>query len=275
MIRMMGKCAVCSLFFLFCAGSAIAGQRILIPEGVYYHRFASSVDNLEATWINPAGLGQSKDIKLQYIGVLGEGGLNKKWGYNIVGDGVGIGYRGLTDLSGERYDEYIFAVGAGLAQKFYWGLSYRHIKNGPTIYNKRHLWNIGLLLQSGYRFSMAAVFSNLNRGRIEGERTDIEQLYSFSYKPNGNKITFSMEITLSSGQNLSKANYNYGAEINAWRGLAVYGNIRDNNSFEIGFVLNLRKYFIGSQSRFNSDGSYSDSPTFVGYNTGLQHSFIP
>ncbi len=101
---MIKPCIIHSLLFLFCVGAAFGGDRIVIPDDVYYHRFASSVSNLEATWINPAGLGQSKDIKAQYIGVLGVGGLNKKWGYNVVGDGIGIGYRGFDDFSGQKFD---------------------------------------------------------------------------------------------------------------------------------------------------------------------------
>jgi hypothetical protein len=212
---------------------------------------------------------------VQYIGVLGVGTLNKNWGYNLVGDGVGFGYRSFINTSGEEYNEYIFGAGAGLGYKLYWGVSYRYIKNAPSFYNKKHFWNIGLLYQSSYKFAMAALFSNLNRSRVNGERTDIEQLYSFSYRPFAERIILSMEIALSTGQNLSKADYNYGVEIKTWRGLNIYGNLRDNNSFEIGFVINLRQYFIGSQSRFDRDGRYRSTPAYVGYNTGLQHSFIP
>jgi hypothetical protein len=257
------------------AGSIRAGERLFIPDNVYYHRFASSADNLEATWINPAGLGISRDIKIQYIGVMGVGALNENWGFNLVGDGVGIGYRSFHYISNEKYREYIFAAGAGFASEYYWGFSYRYVKDGPTIYNKRHFWSLGILYRAGYKLGIGVVLSNLNRGRVDGKRTDIEQLYSFSYRPGNPKITFSMEIALSTGQDLSKANYNYGVEINAYRGVNIYGNVRDNNSFEIGITVNLRKYIVGGQSKFDTDGKYRSTPVFVGYNTGLQHSFIP
>jgi hypothetical protein len=267
-------CFISGLLFLFCLGTALGGDRIFLPDDVYYHRFASSVSSLEATWINPAGLGQSRVIKAQYIGVVGVGGIREKWGYNMVGDGIGIGYRGIDDSSGQKYDEYIFAFGAGLQRRFYWGLSYRYIKNGPTFYNKRHFWNIGFLIESSRIFSMAALFSNLNRGRIDGERTDIEQLYSFSYKPSGEKIILSIEIALSAGQNLSKADYNYGVDIIPIRGVTLYGYFHDNSSYEIGFRVNLRKYFIGAQPSFDGNGSHSGTPFYVGYNTGRQSSLI-
>jgi len=264
-----------SLFLIFGICSALASERIFVPDDVYYFRFASSVNSLEATWINPAALGLSHNIKVQYIGEMGVGALNKNWGYNLVGDGVGLAYRSMDNFMGEEYNEYIFGAGAGVGYKTYWGFSYRYIKSGPSIYNRRHFWNLGILYRPGNNYKIGIVFSNLNRGRVNGERTDFEQLYSLSYKPARSKITFSIDIALSSGQNLSKAGYNYGVEINAYRGLDIYGNIRDDNSFEIGFVLNLMKYFVGGQTRFDNNGIYRSTPVFVGYNTGLQHSFIP
>jgi hypothetical protein len=274
MIVRLKQIFLCGLIIILTAGSVWAGERIFIPDNVFYHRFASTPDNLEATWTNPAGLGLSRDIRVQYIGVMGVGALDDNWGFNVVGDGVGMGYRSFHYLMGEQYREYIFAAGAGFANEYYWGVSYRYVKEGPSIYNKRHFWTVGVLYRAGYKFSMGAVYSNLNRGKVDGKRTDIEQLYSFTYRPGNPNIAFSVEVALSTGQNLSQADYNYGVEINAYRGVNVYGNLRDNNSFEIGITVNLKKYVVGGQSKFDTDGAYRSMPVFVGYDTGLQHSIV-
>jgi len=269
-------CIFFILLFLISGMNTVNGaERISLPEGVHYHRFASSISSPEAIWVNPAILGESRDINLQYIGELGVGRLNKNWGYNIVGDGISIGFRHIDNIESEKYDEYTFACGAGIGPKFLLGASYRYVKNGSATYNKKHFWNLGILIKPSPRLNIATLFSNLNRSRIDGKRSDIEQLYSFSYKSFSEKIVLSVEIALSTGQNLSRADYNYGVEITPIRGLTLYGNLRDNDSFEAGFRINLRKYFVGCQSRFDSNGSYIGAPSFVGYNSGLQHSIIP
>jgi hypothetical protein len=165
MIEKLERIILYSLLPFIFVGLARAGDRIFVPDNVYYHRFASSADNLEATWINPAGLGLSRDIKFQYIGVMGVGALNDNWGFNLVGDGVGFGYRSFHYISNVKYREYIFAAGAGFANEYYWGFSYRYVKNGPSIYNKRHFWNVGILYRAGYKLGIGVVLSNLNRGR--------------------------------------------------------------------------------------------------------------
>lgn len=250
-----------------------AGERIPIPDGVYYHRFISSVDGPEAIWVNPALLGKYKTVTINYIAEIYESKLSENWGINITGDGIGIGYRRLDDFMGKRYDEYLFASGIQLGTIFYGGTSYRYIKNGADLYNRRHFWNIGLFFGTGTKFNYAAVFSNLNRGRVDGERTDVEQVYAISYQPSG-EIILSAELSLSTGQNLSQAKYNYGLEILPYQGVTVYANMYSGDGFEIGVRINVLKYFIGGQSRYGKDNDHAGTSLFGGYVFGRQDSII-
>lgn len=260
---------------IFLSSNLLGADRIAIPDGIYYHRFASSISGPEASWANPAGLGYSKKIEVQYLAEFREGELTKDWGLNITGDGLGISYRHLNDFKGGEYNEYIFSMGAQFGHGLFWGCSYRYIKNGAGIYNRRHSWNLGFLLMRSPRVSYGMLFSNLNRGRINGKRTDIEQLYSISYSLFDNTMLFSTEITLSTGQSLSGAEYNYGVDLFPMKGVMLYGNLQNHKGFEIGLRINLAKYFVGGQSRFDDNNAHCGTSLFAGFVSGDQPSVIP
>lgn len=251
--------------FLALTGSVEAVHRIPIPEGVQSYRFASAVDGPEAAWINPAALGQYQDFIIQYIGEYFDGGFSENWGYVISDRGAGIAYRKLDGFLGKDYLEYIFAGGAGVCRQGYIGGSYRYIKDGAGIYDKRHFWNVGLLFCRNPQWSLAAVFSNLNRGRVDDARTDIEQVYSVTYRQMHNRLRLSLAISLSTGQSMSSADYMYGAEFALNPKVTLYGNIDDDGDFAIGARVNLLRYTLGGQTRFDHDGNHLGSPLSISF----------
>ncbi len=263
------------LIFVVFALPSFANDRIFLPDGVFYHRFVSSASGPEAVWTNPAFLGQFRIINTEYLGEYYQGRFLNNWGTVVSGDGLGISYRHLEDFKGSPYDEYTFALGAELRPGMSWGGSYRYIKNGPTIYNRRHFWNIGLMVNSSPKLTLGLLISNLNRGRIEGSRTDIEQVYSLTYTLLRDKISVSTDISLSSGQSLYGAAWNYGVEVMAARGIRIFANIADSREFQIGFKMNIDKYFVGDQSRYGSTGRHVGTVTYAGYIAQSQPSIFP
>jgi hypothetical protein len=253
--------------------SVYGGERLLPPDGLHYHRFASSVYGPEAVWINPAGLGDYKKISGQYMLEIKDGKLSKSWAACVTGDGIGISYRRLRDFMGGRLDEYIFGAGLAVTASIYTGISYRYISNGPSFYNNRHFWNLGLLIRPNPRFAYAIVLSNLNRGRIDGERTDFEQAYSFSFQTKDGRLVFSTEILLSAGQNLSDAVYNYGLDIFPRPDLSIYANLMSSDGFEIGLRWNLTRYFIGGQARYDDDREHLGTTFWGGYRSPRKSRF--
>jgi len=266
------------LFLIFSAcliaSSSLAGERLVLPEGVYYHRVASLTYGPEATWINPAGLGMYTPLSTQLIGEYYNNKFAKNWGINITGDGIGISSRHLRDIEGEKYVEYTFAAGKMLGRGFYAGGSYVYVEDGPDSFRKKHTWNLGFILRQNPSYSLGAVFRNLNRSRIDGVRSDIEQLYSLSYTIVPRILTFTIESSLSTGQDLSDASYNYSIYLIPMRGTSVYAGIDNNDNFEIGCRVNLTNYFIGFQGR-NRQGDHNDATSFYfGVAQGPQESLI-
>ncbi|MCP4705647.1 MAG: hypothetical protein GY865_13690 [candidate division Zixibacteria bacterium] len=135
------------------------------------------------------------------------------------------------------------------------GASYRYIKSGFGYFHKRHFWNIGFIYSNHPQFTLGAVFSNLNRGEVDGEKSDIEQIYSVSYKTTNNKFTISIETALSSKQSLSHAKYNYGISWQVKPNLNIFANYNNDKYYQIGVKLDLKDYFFGTQSRGDADNN--------------------
>ena len=197
---------------LLSAANLFGGVRINEPGAVYYHRFASAVSGPEAIWINPAGLGLNKKFNMQYIATFYDGDFTSDWGTAMSGDGIGISYRSVENFVGGKYEEYIYGVGIWVGNGLFAGGSYRYIKRGFDYLNKRHFWNIGLIYTNHPQFILAAVYSNLNRSEVNGEKSDLKQLYSLSYNTIDKKLSASIEMSIFSGLSLSGAKYNYGVD---------------------------------------------------------------
>jgi hypothetical protein len=215
-------------------------------------------------WINPAALAVDKTIYFLYAAMYSDGSLSDDWGMSITGDGIGISYRALDDFSGGKYREYIFGAGSELWHGIYWGGSYRYIKGGPDFYNKRHFWNFGFYISQGRSFNVGAVFSNLNRGRVDGLRSLIEQIYSISYKTAENRFILSIEMSRTSKQSLSDADYYYGLDYFPSPKLSIYAGLDGERNYQIGFRIYFGKYFAGGQGYRNSNTNNFDAILYSG-----------
>ena len=261
------------VLFLLLVSNAYSGERIIIPSGLFYYQPAASVFGLEAIWINPAGLARYKTNSAQLMFDYTDERFAKSWGTASTGDKLGFAYRYLYNLGEQNSKEYTFASGAPIGS-FNFGLSYQYFKDGPGIYDNRHFWNLGFLGNFVGKFNWAAVFYNINKSQLNNEDTEIEQRFSLSYRPYGNKLTFSVDMFLSTGTRLSDANYVYHAEYRPTPGLIVDGYVNSDRDFQIGFKANLLQYFIGDKSKFNKHGHGQGSTIFIGSTSLRQPSLI-
>lgn len=256
------------------ATSTVRSERIEIPGGVFYYQPAASVFGSEATWVNPAALARYRVLGFQFMADYYDGDYAKSWGSAVSREALSIAYRTLHNREGDDYKEYILAGSAPVGRQFSFGASYRYFTDGPGIFNNRHFWNFGFLYQPDKRFSWAAVFSNLNRGKIDGVRTETEQRYSFAYRPLRNEITLAVDMFLSTKTRLSNADFVYQVEVTPIKGLYLNAFIDDDRNFEIGARANLLQYFVGSRRRSDRDGNHLGSTVFAGATSSRQPSII-
>ena len=239
-------------------------ERIPIPGGVFYYQPASTVFGAEAAWVNPAGLGRFNSPSAQTMVDYANDDLAKSWGWVSGAEQMALAWRKLEDSQGD-FKEWVLAGALPVGSSNMLGFSYRHFSDGPGIYNNRHFWNAGLLSQGHGPLTLGAVFSNLNRGKVDGERTEIEMRLSAGYRPWGEKLTVAADAFLSTGTRFSNADWVYHAEYTPIQGLFINGLYDSDDNFQVGFRVNFDRSFFGSKSGFNKDSDHRGTTAFVGF----------
>ncbi len=238
---------------------------ILLPEDVFYHRPAASVASPEAAWVNPAALVHDTSAGLEYLGQFQRHKFLKSWGFVGTGNGLAVAYRHIDNFLGGPYNEYTFAAATNISNGLSWGGSYLYIKEGAGIYYRRHFWNIALQFRHPEALSLAAVFSNINRSRLAGQKSAIEQRYSASYPIMKNQVLISVDLLTVAGEKLADALYSYSLEFIPVRGGMVYTGVDDHENYRVGFRFDQGDYFYGFQSRFNAEAGHVASSIYIGY----------
>ena len=229
-----------------------AGERVPIPDGVYYFKSASNVFGFESAWINPAGLSRYTGTGVLLMADYLDGNIAKSWGILLNSEESAMGYRRIYNPAGEDYQEYLLASGLTLGNLNLGG-SYRMFKDAPGIYKNRHFWNLGILIKGEGKFTFGALFTNLNRGKIDGEPTEVEKKYSVSYRPFEQQLTLSVDVVKTSSISYSDADYTYSAIYKPHPALLIEGLIDSRQNFSMGLKTNLLRYFVGAQSSFERD----------------------
>ncbi len=262
------------IFCLVIFYSTVFSQRIPQPEGLFYYHPAASVYGDEAAWINPSILGWYRASSYQFITDYNNQSYGKSWGTVVARQNFAIATRHIDNPDGRDFNEYVLSAGLALGDPLTAGLSYRYFKDGPDNYNKRHYWNISFTTRQGGPLTLAALFSNLNRGRVNGDRTETEMRYSLAYRPINDKYTFAVDALFSTGQKFKDAEFIYHLSVNPLKGIFVDGFLTSEKDFQVGVRLNFLKYFTGWKSNYNKHGDHSYTSTYIGSTSIRQQSII-
>lgn len=251
-----------------------AGDRIEMPQGVFYYQPAASVFGTEAAWINPAALARYRIAGFQFMADYFEGKYGKNWGSVVGREGLALAYRRIYSPDSEDYVDYTLAGAVRVGREISVGGSYQYFKQGKGIFDNRHFWNLGLGFHPQGHFRFGAVFSNLNRGKIDDERTETEQRYSVSWRPNKYDLTVSVDMFLSTKTRLSNADYVYHAEFSPTKGLYINGFVDSDKNFQVGVRANLHQYFVGARRSANRNADHRGSTVFFGATNARQPSMV-
>ena len=249
--------------------------RLPLPNDVFYYAPAAAVYGPEAAWTNPAGLGRFQAAGFQLMADYYAGNYAKSWGSVVFRDRIVTGYRHIYNESGEDYDEWLAAGGMALGQTVRLGFSYRYFRNGPGAFNNRHFWTLGTILAGRGNLKVAGVLSNLNRGRVDGERTAVEHRYSLAYRGLTHKLILSADMFLSSRNSVRDADFAYHAEYTPIPGLSFTGYVDNDRNFQIGVRANLYRYFTGSKTSVNRHGHDGRTTVYFGATNERQPSLLP
>ncbi|MBD3257252.1 hypothetical protein GF377_02375, partial [candidate division GN15 bacterium] len=250
-------------------------DRIPLPGGVFYYQPAAAVFGPEAAWSNPAQLGRFTAAGFQVMADYHKGNYAKSWGTTVFRDRLVTAYRHIHNDNDEDFDEWLAAAGLALGQSVRFGFSYRYFREGPGLYNNRHFWTVGATLAGRSAFKVSGVWSNLNRGRVNGEQTAVEHRYSLAYRGISPKLVLAADMFLSSRNSLRDADFTYFAEYTPTPGLYLNGLVDSDRRFQVGLRVNLYRYFIGSRSAFDRGGHNGRTTVYMGATNQRQPSILP
>jgi hypothetical protein len=223
-----------------------AADEVVLPNEVFFHHSVASVKGENSAWINPAALGYARSGSV-LIFTQRQQRLIRDYGGAAVFRAFSIAYRKINRDNAPNHEEYIFAAGAGGHTKF--GLSYQYIKSGEGYLNKRHLWNVGLLLAE----SPNATF---------GAR--LRFIYGIAVNLYRNIVTGTFDVDMSQKENFNAADFRTGFEASPLTGLLLYFDFDNHSRINLGFRVNLGMTYVGHYHNFDRDFNSVTGTTYVG-----------
>ncbi len=249
--------------------AASAGE-VVLPSEVFFYYPVASVTGQNAAWVNPAGLGHSNTGSM-VIFTQRQERLFRDWGAVAVVRMFSAAYRHINYHDQSDYQEYIFAGGAGRRTKI--GFSYRYVQSAAGYLNNRHTWNVGLLLYNSEKVTVGGRAENLNRGRINGERSDIRYVFGLAVDLFRRMATGTFEVDMTSGESLHAADFRTGIEVEPVPGAYLYLDFDNHWRINLGFRLNFGLSYVGHYHNFDRDFKSRMGTTYVGSVQNPQPSF--
>ncbi len=244
-------------------------EEVLIPSEVFFYSPVVSVTGQSAVWINPAVLGQ-RQLGSLLIFTSRDNRIIRDYGSASTTRAMGMAYRFVNGGDGADLEEVIFALGGGNRTRI--GVSYRYFRKGPGYLNKRHLWTAAILFRHNRNFIFGGRAENLNRGRINGERSDMRFVYGVAARAYRDLLTLTFDVDMTQEESLKDADFRTGLEIRPMPGMFVYLDIDNHSRFNVGFRLNFESNFLGHRTEFERTGKTYLSTSYIGSVKGRQAS---
>lgn len=249
--------------------ASLAAEELYIPDNIFFYQPVASPSGQATIWSNPAGLA-SGQMGSMILFTQRRNRIIYDWGSASTARMFGFAYREVKEGNQPNLNEYILAFGGGKETRF--GLSYRYIKNGPGDLNHRHLWNAGFLVQRNANVSIGAKFENLNRGKINGVRSDMRMVYGIAARLYKNLVTASFDVGMTNKRGINRADFRTGVEVRPITGLYVYADFDNHTQFNIGLRANFGSGYAGHYHSIDRHGSSLLSTSYIGSVAGVQPS---
>ncbi len=248
------------LAIVLLSAAVSAAEEVVLPHEVFFYYPVASVNGQNAAWINPAALGYSNNGSI-LIFTQRQQRLIRDYGGAAVMRLFSVAYRKIKRDNAD-HEEYIFAVGGGGRAKF--GFSYRYIKHGEGYLNKRHLWNLGLLIAESPNATFGVRVENLNRSRIDGKRSDIRYVYGLALNIYRTMVKGTFEVDMTQKENLDAADFRTGFEVNPVTGLLLYLDFDNHSRINFGFRINFGMTYAGHYHNFDRNFKGVMGTTYLG-----------
>jgi protease-4 len=250
------------IFLIFLTSSIFGGQSPTESLVLPYNSVATS-DDIFAIKYNPAGLGVRRGFQSAFFHTYSDSSLEGDNAWLLSVGSLGFSAEWLGNVTPQTYRKYTLASGGKFADGFYWGSSYSWFGSRYKDYNKLSSWRLGLLLRPFKFVSFGATAQDLNRPRFRGERTDISFNCGLAIRPIGDRLTLSLDGSMTEKEKLEDASIRYKAELELIDGFIISGDIDSDGNFGIGGRINLPNLSLGSYNSITKDHNFNQGMTFV------------
>ena len=230
--------------------------------GLPYNSVAIS-DDITAIKYNPAGLGLRRGFQSSFFHTHSDSSFDGDNAWLLSSGGLGFSVEWLGNVTSKTYRKYTLASGGKFADGFYWGSSYSWFGSRYEDYDKLSSWKIGILLRPFEFLSFGAVAKDLNRPWFQGERADISYDCGLAIRPMGDRLTLSVDGSMSQKEKVRDADMRYRAELEPLDGLVISGDIDNDGNFGIGGRINLPNLGLGSYNSVTKDYDFNQGITYV------------
>ncbi|MCK4427159.1 MAG: S49 family peptidase, partial [candidate division Zixibacteria bacterium] len=250
------------LFLIFLTSSGFGYQSPTQSFVLPYNSVATS-DDILAIKYNPAGLGLRRDFQSSFFHTYSDSGFEGDNAWLLSSGGLGFSVEWLGNVTSQSYRKYTLAGGGKFADGFYWGSSYSWFGSRYEDYDKLSSWKIGLLLRPLESLSFGAIAKDLNRSRFRGEKTDISFDCGLAIRPIGDRLTLSVDGSMSQKEKLKDAAMMYRAEFEPLDGFIISGDVDNDGNFGIGGRINLPNLGLGSYNSITKDNDFNQGITYL------------
>lgn len=250
------------IFLIFLTSSGFCYQSPTESSVLPYNSVATS-DDIFAIKYNPAGLGLRRGFQSAFFHTYSDSSFEGDNAWLLSVGSLGFSAEWLGNVTSLTYRKYTLASGGKFADGFYWGSSYSWFGSRYKDYDKLSSWRLGLLLRPFKFVSFGATAQDLNRPRLRGERTDISFNCGLAIRPIGDRLTLSVDGSMTEKEKLEDASTRYKAELEPFDGFVISGDIDNDGNFGIGGRINLPNLGVGSYNSITKNHDFNQGMTFV------------
>jgi len=260
---MKKKKFIISILFLTFLPSSIFGYQSPTESFVLPYNSVATSDDILAIKYNPAGLGLRRDFQSSFFHTYSDSSFEGDNAWLLSSGGLGFSVEWLGNITLQTYRKYTLASGGKFADGFYWGSSYSWFGSRYEDYDKLSSWKIGILLRPFEFVSFGAMVKDLNRPQYQGEKTDVSFDCGVAVRPIGDRLTLSVDGSMSQKEKLKDAAMRYRAELEPLDGFIISGDIDNDGNFGIGGRINLPNLGLGTYNAVTKDYDFNQGMTSV------------
>jgi protease-4 len=252
-------------FIVLLIFSIIAVQVSADPiDGIDYQaESVAAADRTTAGLINPAGIGFSNLMGMEYIHSFTDSTYGGDDAFLLASKSGFFSLEWLKRDTGIFRRKFTAGLGDRVLPNFYFGLTYSWFGGSDKFYKGKKDWKIGLLYHPRPFVSIGFILDRINEPKFNDVKS--RRLYQpgLAIRPFGEKLTISGDARWLEGKKLAKIQGNVRVSIGPFKGVSLVSAYRSEGQWRFGLSFDFQQTRIGAQGRFVRESHYGGGNFFI------------